>query len=223
MDQKMQESWKIAIIDDHPSQRFGLENVVATEDDLTVVVAAGTVEEFERRRPDIVDVVVLDLGLPEPGLSGADAVEHLVSRGFRILVVSVSGEKIPVVDAIRAGADGYLTKTAEAEEILKAIRAVAGGSTYYSPTVAGFLLEDKNDLTPRQIEVLRLIASGETAASASEKLFISQRTVEGHVRAIRQKLNANSITDLIWHAIDKGILRRGKSGPQNKPGKGRSR
>ncbi|HXQ59718.1 MAG TPA: response regulator transcription factor, partial [Acidimicrobiales bacterium] len=140
-----------------------------------------------------VDVVILDLHLPD--CQGADAVGRVRAKHSNVLVVSASDDRKHVVDAIGAGASGYLPKSSQAEEIANAILVVAAGGTYVSPVLAAFLLRDNRDqsrptaytLTDREREILALLAEGETDADIAERLFISVSTVRSHLDRIRDK------------------------------------
>ena len=179
----------IAVIDDHPIFRQGLAHAVAG-DDMIVTITAASVEDFDAHVTELPDVVILDLGLP--GLRGGPAVEHLCRRGMKVLVVSAQGERDSVVDAMGAGASGYLTKSSEPAEITAAVRAIAGGQTYVSPTLASFLLQSSKgksplDLSKREAEVLRWLAKGLTDAEIGEQMFIGVHGVRGHLDRIRDK------------------------------------
>jgi DNA-binding NarL/FixJ family response regulator len=140
-----------------------------------------------------VDVVLLDLHLPD--CEGAGAVSRVRTMQERILVVSASDDRKHVVDAIGAGACGYLPKSSQAEEITRAILTVASGATYISPVLAASLLRDSRDpdtstaftLTAREREILALLAEGETDADIADCLFISVSTVRSHLDRIRDK------------------------------------
>jgi DNA-binding NarL/FixJ family response regulator len=200
---------RVSIIDDHPVFRQGLVHAVEAADALEVISATGFVEEFAATAPDV-DVVILDLGLP--GMSGPDAVGHLSSGGARVLVVSAAATQRDVVDAIGAGACGYLTKGAEPSEITHAVEVVASGDTYVSPTLAAYLLRanrgeqsSPHALTEREREILGLVASGERDADIAEQLFISIRTVRSHLDRIRDKTGRRRRADLTRLAIEEGI------------------
>jgi DNA-binding NarL/FixJ family response regulator len=196
----------VAIIEDDPPTRVGLSQIIEHAPDLFLSVAVPNVEKFEQIRAPDVDVVVLDLWLRGGGVEGEAAVRRLVEFSMKVLVVSMSGEQVPVLAAIGAGAHGYLTKEAEPDEIVRAISAVASGKTYFSPTVAGFLLGEKIRLTDREIEVLRLLASGETASEIALQLVISEKTVNGHLDHIRNKTGYRRKADLTRLAYERGII-----------------
>jgi DNA-binding NarL/FixJ family response regulator len=197
----------VAIVDDHPVYRQGLAMAVEQADDLELVGDAGAIEAFDTLglQPD---VVLLDLHLP--GVSGATGVAHMCRRGHRVLVVSAAGTPDDVIDAIAAGAAGYLTKEADGEEITRAVRTVGGGGTYVSPTLASYLLKADRatatpTLTPRERDVLALVAAGETDRDIAEQLMIAKTTVHSHLDRIRDKTGARRRADLTNLAHRLGI------------------
>ena len=179
----------IAVIDDHPVFRQGLAQAVNVND-MVLALTAESVEDFDARVKELPAVVILDLGLPD--MRGGQAVEHLCKRGMKILVVSAQGERESVVDAMGAGASGYLTKSSEPSEITAAVRAIANGMTYVSPTLASYLLQSAKgksalDLSKREVEVLKWLAKGLTDVEIGEKMYISVSGVRGHLDRIRDK------------------------------------
>ncbi len=184
---------RVAIIEDHPLYRQGLIQVVETGQGLDLVASVDSVGEMEEVGYENVDVVVLDLHLPD--CEGAEAVSRVKAARETILVISASEDRKHVVDAIAAGAAGYLTKSSDADEVVRAILTVAAGGTYVSPVLAAYLLRDTRDqdrsasyaITARERQVLSLLADGETDADIAERLFISIRTVRSHLDRIRDK------------------------------------
>lgn len=197
---------RVAIIEDDPSTRVGLSQIVDDAEHMSVSVATASVEDFIKWREHRPDVVLLDLWLRGGGKQGADAVKDLVSRGHQVLVLSMSEEQYPVINAVEAGAHGYLTKEAEPGEILRAIGAVSRRQIYYSPTVAGYMLREHPKLTPREQDVLRLVASGETTADIAEQLCISPATVNGHLDGIRAKCGKRRRAGLAMWAVQLGLF-----------------
>ncbi len=201
----------VAVVDDHPVYRQGLAHAVDASAALNLECAVDSVEELERRGVTP-NVVVLDLGLK--GVSGADAVRRVCDLGATVLVVSAEGAQKDVVDAIGAGASGYLTKSSEPEEITNAIQVVAAGDTYVSPTLAAFLLraakaDDRTSpfaLSDREREILALVAAGERDADIADQLFISVRTVRSHLDRIRDKTGRRRRADLTRLAVAEGIV-----------------
>ena len=185
----------VAIVDDHPLYRRGLAAAVEQADGLTVVAEAASIEAFDAAAV-AADVVLLDLHLP--GIEGAEGVAHVHGSGHRVIVVSAAGAAEDVIDAVAAGASGYLTKDATAEDIERAVRAVAAGQTYVSPTLASYLIrvnrqktiEEVYRLSPRELEILALVASGETDRDIAKQLSIATATVYSHLERIRDKTGA---------------------------------
>jgi len=184
---------RVAIIEDHPLYRQGLVQVIERAPGLDLIASVGSVGEMEDIGYEDVDVVILDLHLPD--CQGADAVSRVKSQNDAILVISASDDRKHVVDAIAAGACGYLTKSSEEDEISKAITTIFSGGTYVSPVLAAYLLRDTRDqdrasnfaLSAREREILSLLADGETDADIAERLFISVSTVRSHLDRIRDK------------------------------------
>ena len=202
----------VAIIDDHPMYRQGLATLIDEADDLDLAGQAASIEDFDSLLADVgttVDVVLLDLHLP--GIEGAAGVSHVVGAGFRVLVVSAAGTPDAVVVAIAAGAAGYLTKESDATEIAAAIRTVARGATYISPTLASYLLGAEKigatafELTKREREVLSLLAAGETDQDIADQLTIAKTTVHSHLDRIRDKTGARRRAELAGLAHRLGI------------------
>jgi DNA-binding NarL/FixJ family response regulator len=185
----------VAIVDDHPLYREGLASAVAEADDLDLVAAAESIERFDALSPSA-EVVLLDLHLP--GIDGAEGVAHVCAKGHRVIVVSAAGAADDVIDAVAAGAVGYLTKDADGEDIRRAVRAVANGQTYVSPTLASYLINAnrqrtpglQDQLSPRELEILALVAAGETDRDIAKQLFIAVATVYSHLERIRDKTGA---------------------------------
>ena len=158
---------------------------------MNVVCEAASIEKFDE--PTQADVVLLDLHLP--GIEGAEGVKHVEEQGHRVLVVSAAGGAQDVIDAVAAGAVGYLTKDAD-ERTSSARAAVAAGQTYVSPTLAAFLItadrqaSAKYQLSPRELEILALVASGETDRDIAKQLHLATATVYSHLDRIRDKTGA---------------------------------
>jgi len=198
------EIMKVVVIDDHPVFRQGLVSTVESVDDMTVEGAFDAVEAAVRADLESIDVVLLDLMLP--GLSGADAVRRIVATGARVLVVSALGERPAVVAAMGAGASGYLTKSSDPNEILTALRVIAAGGSYISPTLASFFLSSEVRLTERERDVLTLLAEGDRDADIARELKISVKTVQGHLDRIRDKTGMRRRADLTRLAAEEGLL-----------------
>lgn len=185
----------VVIVDDHPLYRQGLALAVEEDPDLSLVGQAESIEHFDRQNL-AADVVLLDLHLP--GIEGSEGVAHICAKGHRVIVVSAAGAADDVIDAVAAGAAGYLTKDADAGDIRRAVRAVANGQTYVSPTLASYLINAnrqkstslEHQLSPRELEILALVAAGETDRDIAKQLFIATATVYSHLERIRDKTGA---------------------------------
>ena len=197
----------VAIVDDHPVYRQGLAMAVDRATDLQLAGEAKSIEDFDKLDARA-DVVLLDLHLP--GIEGSAGVAHVCDQGYRVLVVSAAGTPDDVVDAIAAGAAGYLTKETDAEEITSAVRVVAGGETYVSPTLASYLLRVERStaqykLTKRERDVLALVAAGEKDQDIAVELSIAITTVHSHLERIRDKTGARRRAELTNLAHRLGI------------------
>ena len=185
----------VAIIDDHPLYRQGMAMAVEQAGDFTLAAEAASIERFDQLHVSV-DVVLLDLHLP--GIEGAEGVAHICERGPKVIVVSAAGAADDVIDSLAAGAAGYLTKDAEAQDIRRAVRAVANGQMYVSPTLASYLINAnkqravsrEHQLSPRELEILALVAAGETDRDIARQLSITIATVHSHLDRVRNKTGA---------------------------------
>lgn len=200
---------KILIADDHALVRMGLRASLEMEADLQVVAEAGTGEQalaqYRRHQPD---VVLIDLRMP--GLDGIQTTAALC-REFpqaRIVVISTFQGGDDILRAMQAGAKTYLPKSVQREELIKAVRSIARGETYLPNVVAGRLAERlrRPDLTERELEVLRLVAAGNSNKDIAATLSIEVGTVKLHVGKILEKLHARDRTEAATMAIQAGIV-----------------
>jgi DNA-binding NarL/FixJ family response regulator len=204
---------RILVVDDHPIVRQGLVAALEDESDFQVVGSAGSAEEAlilaARLRPDL---VLLDLELP--GIGGVEATPRLqdVSPSTRILVFTAYDTDDRVLDAVRAGAGGYLLKGAAVAEIAAAIRTVVAGGTALAPSAAARLPNAvraprrAGPLTAREREVLRLIAQGLPGKQIAGTLGITERTVKFHTAALIRKLGADNRAQAVAVAAQRGLL-----------------
>ena len=203
---------RVVVADDHPIWREAVERDLVAAG-LTVVGAAGDGDKAVRVcTATTPDVLVCDLQMP--GRSGVEVTAAVVPLGVRVLVLSASGEQADVLEAVKAGATGYLVKSASTDELVDAVRRTAGGEAVLGPGLAGLLLgefrraEDVADgprLTPRETEVLRVVAKGLTAKQAGERLGLSHRTVENHLQAAMTKLQLHNRAQLVRYALEAGL------------------
>jgi DNA-binding NarL/FixJ family response regulator len=205
------------VVDDHPMWRDAVARDLS-DAGFEVVAVASTGEEALRRAPATrPQVAVVDLQLP--GISGVEVTAELVAADptLRVLVLSASGERADVLAAVKAGSTGYLVKSASREELIAAVRSVAAGDAVFTPGLAGLVLgefrrlaDDPGDsgapeLTPREIEVLRLVAKARSYRQIAEELVISHRTVQNHVQNTLRKLQLHNRVELVRYAIDQGL------------------
>ena len=203
---------KVAVVEDHPLYRAAVASVLADTEGFELGAVAESVAQFASHHQPEGSVVVLDLNLP--GVHDAAAVLEVSGMGHRVLVVSAQAGQEQVLGAIAAGARGYLTKDAGGDEIVRAIREVAAGNSYVSPTLASFLLGSARDryagpkleLSAREREVLSLVAAGERDQDIAETLMISVRTVRSHLDRIRDKTGRRRRPELTRLAIEEGIV-----------------
>ncbi len=211
---------RVLIADDHPLIRSGLRFLLERDGEFQVVAAASdgheAIELATHHRPD---VILLDVGMPR--INGPDAAKHLSDRlpGSRIIIISMHSDEAYVLRALKAGAKGYLLKASPEEDVLAAVRAVAAGNAYFSPSITRMLVEDYvaevqrrgvedtyDLLSLREKEVLQLLVSGKTNKEIAEMLHVSVSTIETHRNNVLQKLRLHSLPELILYAVRKGLV-----------------
>lgn len=204
----------IVIADDHAIVRSGLRMLLDNEPDLHVVAEAGDVTSALRyvraHRPKI---LILDLNMPgEPSLPAIGTV-HEESPDTRVVVLTMQSDPAFAREALRGGALGYVLKEAADAELVEAVRLAAEGRTYLHPELGAKLAAEPpeptgppDDLTEREVEVLRLIALGHTNAEIAAQLYLSVRTVESHRAHIQQKLRLTTRAELVRYALDKHLI-----------------
>ncbi|MET0136694.1 MAG: response regulator transcription factor [Kibdelosporangium sp.] len=195
----------VGVIEDHPLFRAAVAQLLAETPGIELGAVAGSVAQFAARRRDQSGVVVLDLRLP--GVQGATAVAEVVRMGYRVLVLSACTGQAEVLGAMAAGASGYLTKDSEGEEIVHAVRRIAGGGSYVTPMLAAQVLDAGAviELSARERQVLSLVASGERDQDIADALEISIRTVRSYLDRIRDKTGQRRRTELTRYAIEHGV------------------
>ena len=209
---------RVLVVDDHPMWRNGVRADLEASGKAEVVGEAGDGgEAIDAARDVMPDVILMDLQLPQ--VSGVDATRAIIEESphIKILVLSASAEEADVLEAVKAGASGYLLKSSSASDVVDAVLRVRTGEPVFTPSLAGLVLSefrrlatpDQNEpgLTPRENEVLKLIAKGYTYKEIAEKLFISIKTVQNHVQNILTKLQLKKRYELMRYAIQKGLDR----------------
>lgn len=208
---------RLMVVDDHPMWRDAVERDLL-DAGFDVVATAATGDEAIARFPAAQpQVVVLDLQIPGP--NGVAVTTEVLSRdpSARVLILSASGEQEDVLEAVKAGATGYLVKSASRAELIDAVRRVAAGDTVFTPGLAGLVLgeyrrltdEPEDDGTPRltdrETEVLRLVAKGLSYKEIAERLVLSHRTVQNHVQNTLRKLQMHNRVQLVRWAMERGL------------------
>lgn len=211
-------SIRVLLVDDHRLFCDGLRLVVAGQPGMEVVGTAENGRDALRlARETRPDVVLMDVAMPD--LNGIDATRQLLADlpGTRVIALSMHADRRYVSGMIAAGVAGYLVKDCVAEELARAIRAVVAGQVYLSPRVAGVVVGEYAGrlagatpppgrvLTPREREVLQLVAEGQTSREIAAKLHVSTKTVETHRRQIMDKLGLRSVAELTKYAIREGL------------------
>ncbi|MFC3242210.1 response regulator [Gordonia humi] len=204
------------VVDDHPMWRDGVARDLA-DNGFDVVATADSVASATARAGAVLpDVVLMDMNLPDG--TGAQATAGVLTAhpGARVLILSASDERDDVLDAIKAGATGYLVKSAQQAELIAAVNATADGQTVFTPGLAGLVLgeyrrmsqtpqDDSPVLTARETEVLRHVAKGLSSRQIATRLEISPRTVENHVGSSLRKLQLGNRVELARYAIEHGL------------------
>jgi DNA-binding NarL/FixJ family response regulator len=200
---------RVLATDDHPLLRDGIAALIGSEEDMELIGEASNgreaLDQFRKHQPD---VTLMDLQMPE--MNGIDAIGAI--RGefpeARIIVLTTHPGDVQVSRAFKAGARAYLMKSELRKELLKTIRAVHAGQKRMSPEVASELAEHATDgaLTPREIEVLRLVAGGNANKEIGARLSLTEVTIKSHVKNILAKLEANDRTHAVTIALKRGII-----------------
>ncbi|OKY75837.1 MAG: hypothetical protein BM485_05735 [Desulfobulbaceae bacterium DB1] len=218
---------RVMLVDDHDVVRSGLKSLLGMDEELEIIGEAANGAEAIQRVPELnPDVVVMDISMPV--MDGMEATRRI--RGLypdcKILTLTVHEDKQYFFEMLAAGAKGYITKQAAAEDLVAAIKAVATGNVYLQPALARWLLEDyqrinKNGVGPgeqdmqsadldslskRELQILELVAEGLTSPEIAQKLDLSPKTVSRHRERIMNKLNLHSTTELVKFAIRTGLI-----------------
>ena len=210
---------RVMVVDDHPMWRDAVERDLQDAGYDVVAVAADGHQAIARFRAARPQVVVLDLQIPGPG--GVEVTSDVLGHdpSARVLILSASGEQQDVLEAVKAGATGYLVKSASRQELLDAVRRVAAGDSVFTPGLAGLVLgefrrmndgdleepEPENALTARETEILKMVAKGMSYRQIAERLVLSHRTVQNHVQNTLRKLQLHNRVELTRYVIEQGL------------------
>jgi DNA-binding NarL/FixJ family response regulator len=214
------EELRVLLVDDHDLFRTGLKNLLE-EQGVQIVGEAANGQTALRLVPELVpDIVIMDLNMP--GLSGVETTRHLTGMAplARVVVLTISVEDDDIMDAVMAGACGYLLKDSSIDELLAGIRAAAAGESLISPQIAAKVLQRlrsqgrsegaaetiRAELSDREVEVLKLIANGKDNAEIARELFISPKTVKNHISNILMKLQIQNRIQAAVYAVRSGIV-----------------
>jgi len=209
---------RIVIADDHRMFRQGIKTLLESREDMQVIAeAADGREAVELVQQHMPDIVIMDISMP--GLNGVEAARKIAvdTPNTRIIGLSMHTDRRYTSELLKAGASGYIPKDGAFEELEQAVRAVAAGEIYLSPRVAAGLVDEYGSprsgqhpsafdrLTPREREVLQLMAEGQATKEIAATLHVSVKTVETHRRQIMEKLNIYSVAELTKYAIREGL------------------
>ncbi len=213
---------RVLVVDDHALFRRGLQMVLEQEPDIEVVGEASDGGEAVQSAVDTLpDIVLMDVRMPRRGGIDACTVIHETVPSAKIIMLTISDEEADLYEAIKAGAMGYLLKEISIEEVATAIRAVHGGQSLISPSMASMLLtefasmikrsDDRQQvptprLTDREMEVLKLVAKGLNNRDIAKQLVISENTVKNHIRNILEKLQLHSRMEAVLYAVREKLL-----------------
>jgi DNA-binding NarL/FixJ family response regulator len=209
---------KVLIADDHQLFREGMVNLLSNVEDIEVIGQAKDGKEtIERARQLKPDVILIDIGMPL--MNGIDATRILKKEypSIKVIAVSMHSDRQFVKGILEAGADGYLLKNCTYRQLIDAVHSVVSGKKYLSDEITGMIIqgylepsdydkEGNEELSEREIEILKLYAEGKSTREISEKLFISVKTVGTHKQHIFDKLNLNSNADLVKYALKRGWI-----------------
>jgi len=215
---RMNRPIRIILADDHQIVRQGLRILLEAETDMKVVAEADNGRKVLKLAQELLpDVIIMDLSMPE--LNGIEATRQILSgaSGIKVIALSMHSDSLFVLNMIKSGASGYLLKDCALEELVKAIRAVVDDKTYLSPGVSDIVIRDFvtgwqttnssafSVLSPREREVLQLMAEGRTTNQIADGLCVSVKTVEAHRKQVMTKLGIHSVAELTKYAIRQGL------------------
>lgn len=211
---------RVMVVDDHPMWRDAVERDLGDAGFEVVAVASTGEQAIARAAATRPQVVVLDLQIPPPSGVEVTATVLRADPAARVLILSASGEERDVLEAVKAGATGYLVKSASREDLIDAVRRVAEGDSVFTPGLAGLVLGEfrrleqarsapetppGEQLTARETEILKLVAKGLSYRQIGDRLFLSHRTVQNHVQNCLRKLQMHNRVELTRYAIEQGL------------------
>ncbi len=207
--EKQAEGMRVLIVDDHPVVRFGLQLMLKSESNISATgIAASAKEAWAEIQRASYDVVLIDMRMPE--IEGAEAIAELrrIQPDIKILVLSNYEEDEYILRALRAGAMGYLLKSAPQAQIVQALATVHGNHHFFPPNITDRLMDTigRQELSQRELEVLTLVAKGLTNKEVAQILVISDKTARNHVASCLLKLDANDRTEAVTTAIRRGLI-----------------
>jgi len=209
---------RIILADDHQIVRQGLRILLEAEPDMQIVAEADNGRKVLKQAQELLpDVIIMDLSMPE--LNGIEATRQILSGApeVKVIALSMHSDSLFVLNMIKSGASGYLLKDCALEELVKAIRAVVADKTYLSPGVSDIVIRDFvtgwqttntsafSVLSPREREVLQLMAEGRSTNQIADGLCVSVKTVEAHRKQVMTKLGIHSVAELTKYAIRQGL------------------
>jgi len=209
---------KVVLADDHSLFREGLKSLLAENSNVEIVGETGDGRSAVRLCQELApDIIIMDVAMPE--LNGIEATRQILSEcpGTRVIALSMHSSRRFVVDMLQVGASGYLLKDCAFQELATALSAVSSGQVYLSPSIASVVVERITGsaaadftiaakLTPREREVLQLLAEGKRSVAVAELLHLSVKTVQTHRRNIMDKLDLHSLPELTRYAIREGLI-----------------
>lgn len=207
---------RVMVVDDHPMWRDAVERDLEAAGFTVVATASTGTEAINRAAATRPQVVVLDLQIPPPNGVEVTATVLREDPSARVLILSASGEQDDVLEAVKAGATGYLVKSASREELVDAVRRVAAGDSVFTAGLAGLVLGEfrriqqpttppGEQLTERETEILKMVAKGMSYKQIAERLVLSHRTVQNHVQNTLRKLQMHNRVELTRYAIEQGL------------------
>jgi len=224
----MGSSYKVVLVDDHTLVREGIKAIIERSGEFSVVAEASTAAEaVEASTKTSPELVVADIDLPD--LSGIDLTRELLreNSGARVIMLSMSDDEETVIDALRAGAQGFVLKKASSADLMEALHTVARGGSYFSSDASERLMERirRGDLetkqprpawqklTPRELEVLRLVSAGKSSKQIADLLHLGVETVRSYRKSMMKKIGVSNVASLVQFAISQGLTRWTQRGP----------